>query len=122
MEHSFSGIDHIQIAAPPGSEAEARVFYGELLGMPEIPKPENLKARGGCWFVCGSQEVHIGIQPDFSPSKKAHPGFTVDTLDSLRARLEDAGCAITEEPPIDGRTRFFTYDPFGNRLEFLEFK
>ncbi len=122
MEHSFSGIDHIQIAVPPGSEAEARAFYGELLGMPEIAKPENLKARGGCWFVCGSQEVHIGIQPDFSPAKKAHPGFTVDALDSLRTRLEDVGCAITEEPPIDGRTRFFTHDPFGNRIEFLEFK
>ena len=121
LAHSIGGIDHIQIAAPPGSENEARTFYGELLGMPEIEKPDNLKARGGCWFACGVQEVHIGIQQEFSPAKKAHPGFTVNALDSLRARLEDAGYLITVEPPINGRTRFFTHDPFGNRIEFLEF-
>lgn len=116
------GIDHIQIAAPQGSEEIARNFYGRLLGMEEIAKPPALKARGGCWFQCGSQEVHIGIQPDFSPAKKAHPGFTVNALEQLKLSLQKANYVISEEPPIDGRSRFFTYDPFGNRIEFLAFE
>ncbi|MER2089573.1 MAG: VOC family protein [Sporosarcina sp.] len=122
MNNFLTGIDHIQIAAPPSSEDAARNFYGELLGMREIPKPENLKARGGCWFQCGSQEVHIGIQQDFIPAKKAHPGFTVNALEQLKLRLEEAQYTISEEPPIEGRSRFFTHDPFGNRIEFLAFE
>ena len=122
MSTFLTGIDHIQIAAPQGSEDVARNFYGVLLGMEEITKPDNLKARGGCWFQCGSQEVHIGIQPDFSPAKKAHPGFTVNALEQLQLNLQEAGYAISEEPPIDGRSRFFTHDPFGNRVEFLAFE
>jgi len=121
MSTFLTGIDHIQIAAPPGSEVAARTFYGDLLGMQEIPKPENLKARGGCWFQCGSHEVHIGIQQDFIPAKKAHPGFTVNALEQLKSRLEEADYTISEEPPIEGRSRFFTHDPFGNRIEFLAF-
>ncbi|MBO1909853.1 VOC family protein [Sporosarcina sp. 6E9] len=120
--HTFlTGIDHIQMAAPKGSEDKARAFYGEILGMKEIPKPENLQASGGCWFQVGAMEVHIGIQPDFTPAKKAHPGFTVNALESLKSRLEASGYAISEELPIAGRSRFFTHDPFGNRIEFLEF-
>ena len=122
MSKFLTGIDHIQIAAPPGSEDAARKFYGELLGMEEIPKPENLKGRGGCWFHCGSHEVHIGIQQDFMPAKKAHPGFTVNALKQLKSRLEEADYTISEEPPIEGRSRFFTHDPFGNRIEFLAFE
>ena len=122
MSTFLTGIDHIQIAAPPGSEDVARTFYGDLLGMREIPKPENLKARGGCWFQCGSHELHIGIQQDFMPAKKAHPGFTVNALEQLKSRLEEADYSISEEPPIEGRSRFFTHDPFGNRIEFLEFE
>jgi len=122
MSKFLTGIDHIQIAAPPGSEDKARKFYGELLGMEEIPKPENLKGRGGCWFLCGSQEVHIGIQQDFMPAKKAHPGFTVNALEQLKTRLEEADYVIVEESPIEGRSRFFTHDPFGNRIEFLEYQ
>lgn len=118
----LTGLDHIQIAAPVGSEEAARKFYGELLGMPEIPKPKNLQARGGCWFQCGLQEVHIGIQPDFIPAKKAHPGFTVNAPEQLKSNLQAAGYLISEELPIEGRSRFFTYDPFGNRLEFLVFE
>ena len=121
MTKFLTGIDHIQLAAPSNSEEQARQFYGKLLGMKEIPKPENLQARGGCWFQCGAQEVHIGIQTDFTPAKKAHPGFTVHALNVLKSHLETAGYEITEEPPIDGRGRFFTHDPFGNRIEFLEF-
>lgn len=122
MSMFLTGIDHIQIAAPSGSEDAARKFYGELLDMKEIPKPENLKGRGGCWFQCGSHEVHIGIQQDFIPAKKAHPGFTVNALELLKSRLEEADFAVSAEPPIDGRSRFFTHDPFGNRIEFLEFE
>lgn len=121
MTQFLTGIDHIQIAAPPDSEELARKFYGEILGMREIPKPENLKARGGCWFQCGVQEVHIGIQADFTPAKKAHPGFTVHALPQLKIRLEAADYMISEEPPIAGCERFFTHDPFGNRIEFLAF-
>jgi len=122
MSKFLTGIDHIQIAAPPESEDKARQFYAELLGMEEIPKPENLKGRGGCWFLCGSQEVHIGIQQDFMPAKKAHPGFTVNALEQLKLQLEEANYVISVEPPIDGRSRFFTHDPFGNRIEFLAFE
>lgn len=121
MSKFINAIDHIQIAAPPGSEDLARLFYGELLGMEEIPKPTNLKARGGCWFQCGLQEVHIGIQQDFLPAKKAHPGFTVNALEDLKLQLQNADFIINEEEPIGGRSRFFTHDPFGNRIEFLSF-
>lgn len=76
----LTGIDHIQLAAPAGSEEQARYFYGTLLGMEEIPKPENLRARGGCWFRCGLQEVHIGIQTNFVAAEKAHPGFIVRSM------------------------------------------
>lgn len=122
MAKFINGIDHIQIAAPSGSEKLARTFYGELLGMGEIPKPDSLKARGGCWFRCGLHEVHIGIQQDFMPAKKAHPGFTVNALEQLKFRLQEFGYVIFEETPIYGRSRFFTYDPFGNRIEFLAFE
>lgn len=121
MTVTFKGIDHIQLAAPVGSEDLARKFFGNLLGMDEIEKPDNLKARGGCWFQCGPQEVHIGIQADFTPSTKAHPGFMVTNLSELRSRLEDAAYTINVELPIAGRERFFTHDPFGNRIEFLEY-
>ena len=122
MSTFLTGIDHIQLAAPSSSEEAARQFYGDLLGLEEIPKPENLRVRGGCWFQFGSHEVHIGIQNDFIPSKKAHPGFTVNALEELKVRLENAGYSISEESPIEGRSRFFTHDPFGNRIEFLEFE
>lgn len=122
MDHFLIGLDHIQLAAPPHSEKAARQFYGDLLGLHEIEKPEALKSRGGCWFKCGAQEVHIGIQSDFSPAKKAHPGFTVNALEPLKLSLQKAGYPISLEPPIHGRSRFFTTDPFGNRIEFLAFE
>jgi catechol 2,3-dioxygenase-like lactoylglutathione lyase family enzyme len=121
MEFSFAGIDHIQVAGPKGCEEEARKFYGRLLGLKELPKPENLRARGGCWFQCGSQEIHVGIEEDFSPAKKAHPGLLVSHLLSLKEKLQAHSIQIKEEPPIQGRIRIHVSDPFGNRLEFLEF-
>ncbi|MFE8695571.1 VOC family protein [Cytobacillus sp. FJAT-53684] len=121
MNFAFKGIDHIQLAAPKGCEEQARAFFGGILGLKEIPKPENLQKRGGCWFVCGNQEIHIGVQEDFLPAKKAHPGFVVENLSVLRESLEKHEIRIKEEPPIEGRSRFFVDDPFGNRIEFLEF-
>lgn len=117
----IKGIDHIQVAAPKGSEAEARRFYGQVLGMVELQKPESLKGRGGCWFSCGSQEVHVGIEEPFSPSKKAHPGFIVEDLAGLQTALSAAGFPVKEDAPIAGRNRIFSEDPFGNRIEFLAF-
>jgi len=117
----IKGIDHIQVAAPKGSEDEARRFYGEILGMEELEKPESLKDRGGCWFQCGQQEVHIGIEEPFTPSKKAHPGFVISDLEGLRQALETGGFSVKEDAPILGRNRIFSEDPFGNRIEFLEF-
>lgn len=121
MNFSFKGIDHIQLAAPMGCEEQARRFYGDLLGLKEIPKPENLQRRGGCWFICGSQEIHIGVQESFLPAKKAHPGLVVENLQELRGSLQKLKVTIKEEAPIEGRKRFFADDPFGNRIEFLEF-
>ncbi|MEH7124390.1 VOC family protein [Bacillus sp. JJ1532] len=121
MTFGFKGIDHIQLAAPKGCEEQARLFFGEILGLEEIPKPENLQKRGGCWFLCGNQEIHIGVQEEFLPAKKAHPGLVVENLEGLRKELENKKIMIKEEPPIEGRNRFFVDDPFGNRIEFLEF-
>lgn len=122
MTFSFMGIDHIQLAAPANCEAEARAFYGEVLGMNEIPKPENLQKRGGCWFQCGNQEVHIGVQQEFIAARKAHPGFIVNQIEELKNQLQQKGILIKEEEPINGRTRFFVDDPFGNRIEFLQYQ
>ncbi len=113
-------LDHVQIAAPEGCEAAARDFYGGLLGMREIEKPEPLRARGGCWFQCGSQQLHIGVEKDFRPAKKAHPAFAASNLDELRQALRARGIKVTDDTSIPGVRRFHTEDPWGNRLEFLE--
>lgn len=120
MTHTFLGIDHVQLAAPPGCEAEARAFYGDVLGLQEIEKPANLRARGGVWFQCGSQQIHIGVQPDFHPATKAHPAFALRNLPSLRQRLSEHRVAIIEDEPLPRAIRFYVTDPFGNRIEFLE--
>jgi catechol 2,3-dioxygenase-like lactoylglutathione lyase family enzyme len=120
MTFVFEGIDHVQLAAPEGSEEAARRFFGELLGMPEIPKPEELKKRGGVWFQCGPQQIHIGIEKPFSPAKKAHPAFLVRDIDRLRNRLVEHGIDVREDTAIPEVKRFFVDDPFGNRLEFME--
>jgi catechol 2,3-dioxygenase-like lactoylglutathione lyase family enzyme len=117
---TVTGIDHVQVAAPPGCEEEARAFYGELLGLEELPKPEPLAARGGCWFRAGDQELHVGVEDPFTPARKAHPGFVVAELDRLASRLDDAGVAIVHDNELSGSKRFFAADPFGNRLEFRQ--
>lgn len=115
-------IDHVQIAMPAGREAEARAFFGGLLGLTELPKPADLAARGGCWFSLGANELHLGVDPDFRPAKKAHVALVTDDLAGLRTRLVASGCVINDDKPVDGRQRFFTEDPFGNRLELLQFE
>jgi catechol 2,3-dioxygenase-like lactoylglutathione lyase family enzyme len=111
------GFDHVQLAAPRGCEAAARAFYGELLGMEELPKPEAIRVRGGVWFAAGAQELHIGVEEPFSPARKAHPGLVVDDLDAIRARLLEAGYEPEDNAAIAGVRRLFVHDPFGNRLE-----
>lgn len=113
-------IDHIQIAAPEGCEGAARDFYGSLLGMEEIEKPPVLRARGGCWFQCGAQQLHIGVERNFRPARKAHPAFAVRHLDALRRALSDRGVAVIDDDNLPGARRFYAEDPWGNRLEFVE--
>lgn len=113
------GLDHIQIAIPASGENKARDFYGDLLGFHEVPKPDTL-SRTGCWFERGGVSLHVGVDPEFAPARKAHPAFLVDDLDGLRARLEGAGHATNDDKPVEGFTRFFAFDPFGNRVEFMQ--
>ena len=120
MQSRVARIDHIQLAGPPGCETAAREFYGSLLGMKEIEKPPVLRARGGCWFECGSQQVHIGMELDFMPARKAHPAFAVSDLDELREALKARGVTVVEDDNLPGARRFYAEDPWGNRLEFIE--
>ena len=115
-------IDHVQLAAPKGCEDAARAFYGELLGLREIEKPESLRARGGCWFACGEQQIHIGVEEEFRPAKKAHAAFAVSDLASLRKSLIAHSVPVIDDNSLPGAQRFFAEDPWGNRTEFLEAK
>jgi hypothetical protein len=116
----IEAIDHVQLAAPPDCEPAARFFFGELVGLEEVAKPAALRARGGVWFRCGEQQLHVGVQPDFEPARKAHPAFRVRGLAELRARLEAAGLETRDDAELAHARRFYADDPWGNRLEFLE--
>lgn len=105
---------------PRGEEAGARAFYADVLGMVEIPKPAVLAARGGAWFRAGGAELHLGVDDDFRPARKGHPGVLVDDLDEVIARLAAAGQPVTRDSDFPGFRRVYAHDPFGNRLEFLE--
>jgi catechol 2,3-dioxygenase-like lactoylglutathione lyase family enzyme len=113
-------IDHVQLAMPAGGEGLARWFYGELLGLPEMPKPERLARRGGCWFESPTVKIHLGVEADFRPAKKAHPALLVADLAALVRELQDAGVELVDDEPLHGYHRVYAYDPFGNRLELLE--
>ncbi|HXL22789.1 MAG TPA: VOC family protein [Candidatus Dormibacteraeota bacterium] len=113
-------IDHLQIAAPLRSEEAARGFYGGILGMAEIAKPPELRKRGGCWFACGGQQLHIGVEEDFRAAKKAHPAFAVESLEALRLALVQRGYPAIDDENLPGSRRFYSEDPWGNRLEFVE--
>ena len=110
----------MQIAAPAGCEEEARGFFCGLLGLEELPKPAALAARGGAWFVVGPQQLHVGVEDDFAPARKAHPAFMVDDVDMLAERLATAGVAVHWDDAVPGLRRFYAADPWGNRLEFLQ--
>ena len=114
-------IDHIQLAMPVGEEEKARAFFINILGFGEKQKPAALAGRGGVWFESENVQLHIGVEKDFQPARKAHPAFLVDDLDSLIARIQNAGYKTdTDQPPLDGYKRAHIFDPFGNRIELME--
>ena len=119
---ALTGIDHVQLAAPPGSEDEARRFFGELLGLAEIEKPEGLRSRSGVWFSVGERQLHIGIEAEFSPARKAHPALLAarGTLLELAERLINHGSEVTWDHGIPETPRFYVPDPWGNRIEIVE--
>jgi catechol 2,3-dioxygenase-like lactoylglutathione lyase family enzyme len=119
----ITAIDHVQLAIPPGRDDEARAFYGQVLGLSEVPKPAPLAGRGGMWFQTAEPpliKVHLGIEPAFRASVKAHPAFVVDDLHALLARARSAGHRVSEDAPLDGCERWFVYDPFDNRIELIQ--
>jgi catechol 2,3-dioxygenase-like lactoylglutathione lyase family enzyme len=113
-------LNHVQLAMPQGLENQARGFYGDVLGLREIRKPVELAARGGAWFDLGGAQLHLGVEAEFRPARKAHVAFDVDDLDALAARCQAAGYAPRADDKIPGIRRFFVDDPFGNRLELVE--
>ncbi|MEV2262240.1 glyoxalase [Streptomyces anulatus] len=116
----LAAVDHVQLAAPAGTEDALRAFYADALGMTEIPKPPVLAARGGCWFASGPVRLHLGVEEDFHPAKKAHPGLRVTGIEAYAARLETHGVRVEWDGALPGHRRFYAHDPVGNRLEFLE--
>lgn len=115
----LTGIDHVQLAMPPGKEDLARAFYGAVLGLNEVAKPSGLSPNG-VWFEHASLKIHLGVEADFRPARKAHPGILVSDLAALSMRLEQAGYPVTVDKRLRDCQRFFVDDPFGNRLEFLQ--
>ncbi len=115
-----TGIEHVQLAMPAGGEDAARAFYSGLLGLPERAKPPRLAARGGCWFEAPGVKVHLGVEAEFRPAKKAHPALLVDDLAAMMASLAAAEVAVAPDEPADGRARCYVSDPFGNRIELMQ--
>src|SRR5215470_871186 len=114
------GVHHVQLAMPAGCENDARRFYSGLLEIPEVQKPVELAKRGGAWFETAAVRVHLGVEADFRPAKKAHPGLLVEELGVLIARLNDAGFTVAGGEPMEGYEHVYVHDPFGNRLELLQ--
>ena len=115
-------LDHVLLAMPAGRESDARQFYQGIPGIPEAEKPSDLAARGGCWFEDGELKIHLGVETNFSPARKAHPAFLVEDLAALASTLVQAGIPISHDEPLEGYDRIFVHDPFGNRIELLEAK
>jgi catechol 2,3-dioxygenase-like lactoylglutathione lyase family enzyme len=114
-------IDHVQLAIPVGGEEKARDFYLDVLGFTEVPKPAALAGRGGLWVESGIVQVHLGVENDFRPARKAHPAFLVDNLARLHEKIKDSGLEFDDsQPPLDGYLRLHVYDPFGNRIELMQ--
>ena len=114
------GFHHVQLAMPPGEEETAIAFYGDVLGLEQVPKPPELAARGGVWFRSGDVEVHLGIEEGFHPAMKAHPAFLVEDIERMRARVEMSGYKVIDDEQYSGFQRVHVRDPFGNRLELVE--
>ncbi len=112
-------LDHLQLAMPPGREEAAEAFYSGLLGFERVPKPVALEARGGCWFVRGATVVHLGVEEDFRPARKAHPAFVVRDLPALEAVLRAAGVEVRPNPDAPSGAGAYVDDPFGNRIELI---
>jgi len=119
-ECAVTGIHHVQLAMPPSGEAAARRFYSDLLGIPEVPKPVELARRGGVWFETATIRIHLGVEQDFRPARKAHPGLLVADLQMLAEQLTNAGYNVTDGEPMQGYEHLYVNDPFGNRLELLQ--
>ena len=113
-------LDHVQLAMPVGHEDKAREFYQGMLGISEVEKPSHLAARGGCWFEDGLLKIHLGVEAEFVPARKAHPAFVVDNLRGLAVRLKNGGFRVVEDQPLAGYDRLYVDDPFGNRIELME--
>jgi catechol 2,3-dioxygenase-like lactoylglutathione lyase family enzyme len=119
-EMKIYAIDHIQLAMPPNQEQTARDFYSGVLGLAEKPKPDHLAKRGGVWFEQEALKIHLGVEQDFKPATKAHPGLLVEGLKELVERCERAGYRVVSDEPLDGYFRVYVTDPFGNRIELME--
>lgn len=122
MNFQYEKIDHVQLAAPRGGEEDARKFYRDLLGFQEVDKPENLKARGGAWFSNGQVHIHIGIVEPFQAAGKAHPAIHVNNIEEMKLYLDSCHASYQVDHELPGANRFYMVDPFGNRLEFLEWE
>jgi catechol 2,3-dioxygenase-like lactoylglutathione lyase family enzyme len=120
-DRTAPALDHVQVAAPPGCEPVARRFYGDLLGLAEVAKPEEMRDAGGVWFALDGAQLHIGVDDGFVPARKAHPALrmTMHQLGRVAERLEAAAAPVTWDHRLPGFRRFFTADPWGNRLELL---
>ncbi|HXG91295.1 MAG TPA: VOC family protein [Blastocatellia bacterium] len=121
MRIKFKRLNHVQLTIPAGEQERARRFYGRLLGLEEIEKPDELKSRGGLWFVIADIQLHIGVEPAQSESKR-HPAFEVEDLEAIKSYLQLNGVRVKEEIALPGIERFSFYDPFGNRIELMETK
>ncbi len=120
MKAEVYGLDHVQLAIPAGGEDRARAFYRDVLGLVEESKPAHLAARGGLWLRGGDLRLHLGVDPDFAPVRKAHPALLVRGLEAMAARCAAAGYEPLADQPLDGYARCYVYDPFGNRIELME--
>ena len=120
MGFRLVGLDHVQLAMPPGEEERAESFYSGVLGLTREPKPEPLASRGGCWFTNGAVVLHLGVEADFRPAQKAHPALLVDDLAALVARLESEGIEVRPDHELEGVARGYVDDPFGNRIELIQ--
>jgi hypothetical protein len=120
VDEQVVGIDHVQLAMPVGGEGRAEAFYAGLLGLPRVPKPEPLASRGGCWFEGSGAVVHLGVEEDFRPARKAHPALRVRDLDALASTLEAAGHPVRWDDELPAVRRGHVDDPFGNRVELIQ--